>query len=211
MDFTQKIYYNNKPLIVAADVEALRLAHPLLGGYVVAADNASPDYAAAFAMLDDSRTQGVLVQDGSIDVLLAHLSSVYKTIVAGGGLVYNEHGDILMIYRRGKWDLPKGKLDEGETIDECALREVSEETGVNQLTLGSLLCNTYHIYQEKGRYLLKHTVWFSMKAAGVQNLVPQPEEDILEARWVNPRELQPFVGNTYEAIKDVLIHAGMAW
>lgn len=211
MDFTQKIYYNNKPLIVAADVEAMRQAHPLLGGYVVAAGNNPPDYADAFALLDDTRTQGVLVQDGSIDVLLAHLSSLYKTIVAGGGLVYNEHGDILMIYRRGKWDLPKGKLDEGETIDECALREVSEETGVHQLTLGSLLCNTYHIYQEKGRYLLKHTVWFRMTAAGVQNLVPQPEEDILEARWVNPHELHPFVGNTYEAIKDVLIHAGMAW
>jgi 8-oxo-dGTP pyrophosphatase MutT (NUDIX family) len=62
-----------------------------------------------------------------------------KTIVAAGGLVFNENKELLMIYRRSKWDLPKGKLDEGETIEECAIREVEEETGVQQIILGKLI------------------------------------------------------------------------
>ncbi|MBV9986191.1 MAG: NUDIX domain-containing protein, partial [Chitinophagaceae bacterium] len=101
-------------------------------------------------------------------------------IVAAGGLVQNENGELLMIYRRGKWDLPKGKLDKGESIEACALREVTEETGVRNLQLGALIDIGYHEYFDKylQQEVIKETHWFRMSATGTQHLVPQTEEDI---------------------------------
>ena len=109
-----------------------------------------------------------------------------KTIVAGGGLVQNESGKLLMMYRRGKWDLPKGKLDAGETIEACAVREVMEETGIINIELGRLIDIGRHDYYD--RYLqeevIKETHWFAMKAKGEQTPVPQTEEDITAIKWV---------------------------
>jgi len=102
-------------------------------------------------------------------------------------------------------------LDKGETIEDCALREISEETGLSQLTLGEKLCETYHIYDEKGKKRIKYTTWFKMLHTARENLVAQTEEDIEEVLWVNTSNLAPFMSNTYSAIKDVLITAGMRW
>jgi mutator protein MutT len=99
-------------------------------------------------------------------------------ILAAGGIVRNENGEILMQYRRGKWDLPKGKLDDNETIEECAVREVEEETGLTNIQLGALIGVTNHRYVERGLEIDKETHWFAMRVAGDQTLVPQTEEDI---------------------------------
>ena len=116
-----------------------------------------------------------------------------------------------MIYRRGKWDLPKGKRDDGEEIDYCALREVSEETGLQQLTLGDKICDTYHVYAQNGQSLLKCTAWFKMFGSSKEKLVPQKEENILDARWINIREMGPVVFKSYEAIREVLHAAEVKW
>ena len=123
----------------------------------------------------------------------------------------NENDAVLMIYRRGKWDLPKGKKDAGEDIAQCALREVSEETGLQQLKLKNKICETYHIYTQNRQNLLKCTTWYRMKAAGSETLVPQAEENILEARWIAESELSPIVFKSYEAIREVLQEAGFKW
>lgn len=134
-----------------------------------------------------------------------------KKIVAGGGLVLNETGDLLMIFRRGKWDLPKGKLDEGETIEECALREVAEETGVLQMLMGELIGITFHEYFDKylGEEVIKETHWFAMKAKGQQDLVPQTEEDITDIKWVNSEELSGCLENSYPTIIEIVQKAGI--
>jgi len=125
-------------------------------------------------------------------------------IVAGGGIVQNEEGKILFQFRRGKWDLPKGKLDEGETIEECAIREVEEETGLRNIALGQLIGITSHNYTEKRKDIEKETHWFAMKVSGKQNLEPQLEEDITELRWVAKDELEDYLSNTFANIVEIV-------
>lgn len=125
-------------------------------------------------------------------------------IVAAGGIVENEEGKILLQYRRGKWDLPKGKLDEGETIEECAVREVEEETGLQNIQLGELVGVTHHNYTERGENIDKETHWFGMKVSGHQTLTPQTDEDILELRWVAENELPYYLSNTYPNITEII-------
>ena len=131
-------------------------------------------------------------------------------ICAAGGLVENEKGEFLFIFRRNKWDLPKGKLDPGETLEECAKREVSEETGVNQLRILKFLIITYHDYEERGIAFLKESYWYHMKAEGNQTGVPQSEEDITELKWIAPTHFNIVQENTYPGILEVLHAAGFS-
>jgi 8-oxo-dGTP pyrophosphatase MutT (NUDIX family) len=125
-------------------------------------------------------------------------------IIAGGGIVENEEGKILFQFRRGHWDLPKGKLDEGETIEECALREVEEETGLRNIELRKPIGITTHFYTERDEDIEKETHWFAMKVAGEQELTPQIEEDITELRWVGKDELEDYLTNTFDNIIEIV-------
>jgi len=109
-----------------------------------------------------------------------------------------------LIFRRGKWYLPKGKLDEGETIEECAVREVKEETGLLNVQITGTLPSTHHTYQQDGNKILKKSAWFNMFAEGNQHLTPQTEEDITEIKWVPVTDLQMYLNQTYPSVKDVL-------
>lgn len=134
-----------------------------------------------------------------------------RKILAGGGLVLNDAGELLMIFRRGKWDLPKGKLDEGETIEDCALREVKEETGLQDVERGELVAVSYHTYfdiyiQEE---VVKESHWFRMHAKGQQQLVPQTEEDIQQIEWVNRQRLEQHLLNSYDNVIEVIRKAGL--
>ena len=105
---------------------------------------------------------------------------------------------------RGKWDLPKGKLDKGEKLEECAVREVEEETGLNKVEIISPLTITYHTYHEGTKFILKECHWYTMKVKGEQVLIPQTEEDILEIKWVKASHLKNTVKNTFPSIEDVI-------
>jgi 8-oxo-dGTP pyrophosphatase MutT (NUDIX family) len=129
-------------------------------------------------------------------------------IEAAGGLVKNEKGELLFMFRKGKWDLPKGKLDPGETMEDCALREVREETGLVQLELKNFLLITEHEYTERGEFILKKSHWYLMEAASHQLLIPQTEEDISELRWVRPADFKIVLTNTYPSIVEVLQAGG---
>ena len=131
-----------------------------------------------------------------------------KTIIAAGGLVFNSQQELLMIFRKGKWDLPKGKLDEGETIEECAVREIKEETGLTTVELGKGLGITVHNYTENGEKIEKETHWFRMVAPGVQPLIPQAEEDITAIEWINKKKLAPCLQNTYTNIAAIIARSG---
>ncbi|MFM2229981.1 MAG: pyrophosphohydrolase [Bacteroidota bacterium] len=119
----------------------------------------------------------------------------------GGGLVYNKEGKVLFIYRNGKWDLPKGGIEKNEDIEETALREVEEETGVDQLKITRKLQKTYHIFKRGGKYRLKITHWFEMKSNFEGTPQPQINEGIEKVAWLTPEEVRTALGNSYENIK----------
>ncbi len=129
-----------------------------------------------------------------------------KTIIkAGGGLILNENEDILMIYRRGKWDLPKGKLDEGETIEQCAVREVQEECGLGEVWIGRELCTTTHFYEMNDTEVKKLTTWYLMLAPNAQELKPQSEEDIEKCEWVSNQRAKELLEDSYPTIREVFV------
>ena len=120
---------------------------------------------------------------------------------AGGGLVYNANGDVLFIFRNGKWDLAKGGMEKNETIEQTAIREVKEETGVTGLIITEKLQKTYHIFKRNGRYKLKITQWFEMQTKYEGNPQGQAEEGIEKVEWVNPKNIPMLLENSYENIK----------
>ncbi|WP_395046496.1 NUDIX hydrolase [Flavobacterium sp.] len=120
---------------------------------------------------------------------------------AGGGLVFNKNGAVLFIFRNGKWDLPKGGIEKGELIEDTAIREVEEETGVTGLTITGKLQKTYHIFKRNGRYKLKITHWYEMKTDFEGTPTGQIEEGIEKVAWLNPDEIKEALKNSYENIK----------
>jgi 8-oxo-dGTP pyrophosphatase MutT (NUDIX family) len=139
-----------------------------------------------------------------LDKLKKALFKKFTIIKAAGGLVTNQTDEVLLIFRRGKWDLPKGKLDEGENLEQCAVREVEEETGLRNITLLSPLMITYHTYHEGSKFILKESHWYNMKVSGEQKLIPQLEEEIHEIKWVKNTELQSYMKNSFPSVVDVL-------
>jgi 8-oxo-dGTP pyrophosphatase MutT (NUDIX family) len=137
-------------------------------------------------------------------IFLKQARQQFKYIEAAGGLVYNEEGACLFIYRRDKWDLPKGKLDEGELPMEAAKREVEEECGVVVSAVNELLAETYHLYSLKKKVVFKKTYWYAMDVSGKPNLIPQAEEDITEACWLLKNQLAEVKANSYPLILDLV-------
>jgi 8-oxo-dGTP pyrophosphatase MutT (NUDIX family) len=131
--------------------------------------------------------------------------NLFTLIEAAGGFVLNEKQETLSIFRLGKWDLPKGKLEENERIEECAIREVEEECGIQNLKITSPVFHTYHTYVLKGESILKRTHWYKM-ATTTQDLTPQTEEDITEVIWADNKRLVEIQENTYLNIQLVLKH-----
>jgi 8-oxo-dGTP pyrophosphatase MutT (NUDIX family) len=129
-----------------------------------------------------------------------------RKIIAAGGLIVNEKNELLMIFRRKKWDLPKGKLDEGESIENCAIREVKEETGLTPALYGGLIGLTYHDYFDKlsKEEVTKETHWFGMRVFGIQKPIPQAEEEITEVKWVKKNELGKYLKATYPNVVEII-------
>jgi 8-oxo-dGTP pyrophosphatase MutT (NUDIX family) len=141
------------------------------------------------------------------EALYEAVTAQFPSIEAGGGLVTNPRGEILMIFRHTRWDLPKGKLEPGERIEDCAVREVEEETGIRHPERGEKLLVTNHFYRLDGEWTMKKTTWYAMSHPG-GTLVPQVEEDITAIEWVSPAKLDAYLRTTYPAIVDVFEAAG---
>jgi 8-oxo-dGTP pyrophosphatase MutT (NUDIX family) len=122
-------------------------------------------------------------------------------VAAGGGFVTNPKGKVLFIFRNGKWDLPKGKVDKGETIENAALREVEEETGVKDLVIDKFLRTTYHIFKRAGEYQLKEVHWFAMSTSYKGKLVGDKSEGIVKVKWKGPKKAAKALENSYHNIK----------
>ncbi len=155
-------------------------------------------------MLEGDRRE-VYLYTKNLGEVWSNFKARFKIIEAAGGAVINPNGQILMIYRLGKWDLPKGKIEFGEPKEMAAVREVEEETGVQKPEIVGVLPTTYHVYELEGKRILKRTYWYTMAiAADFDFLVPQLEESILDAVWCDRREVEENLKNTYGNIALVL-------
>ena len=142
----------------------------------------------------------------NIEKVFKSLIADLRIIKAAGGLVKNGEGHYLFIHRLGKWDLPKGKVEEDEKMKEAALREVEEECGLKIDYLGRKIMTTYHTYTMRNKFVLKQTKWYEMAVNEVPKLTPQKEEDIDQAIWVKPANLDKIKADTYPLILDVIEH-----
>ena len=130
--------------------------------------------------------------------------SRYKIIEASGGVVYNEDNQLLMIFRNGRWDLPKGKIECGEDVQACAIREVQEETGVFNLVIIRELTDTYHTYLMNKKRILKKTYWFTMSSDYKEQFKPQIKENITIVNWIKIEEIPKLLEKSYKNIKRLI-------
>lgn len=137
------------------------------------------------------------------DAVFAAFAAEFTPVEAAGGIVVNNRGEWLMIHRNGRWDLPKGHLEECETLEECAVREVGEETGVTGARVERPLCDTLHAYNLYGSWELKRTHRFRMRIVGCTQPAPQREEGIDRARWCTPEQVRNNLEGTFPTIRRV--------
>lgn len=148
--------------------------------------------------------EAITLYHENYNLLKSDFKGLFTVIEASGGVVVNEMDEILFIFRRGHWDLPKGKIEKGEKKKQAAVREVEEETGVSHLALHDKLCVTKHVYRSKsGKRIIKKSHWYNMSTLKA-DLIPQTEEDIEEAVWMTLEEFNAQPRVVYSSIKDVL-------
>ncbi len=201
-----KIYINGQPLSLCSPLDMAKGGVPR-GDHLVARYTGKAKFLLNYIDLLEKgspNVQEVTLFSDDVEQMWADFSSHFRLVEAAGGLVRNLAGECLLIFRRGHWDLPKGKLDKGESPAQAAVREVQEETGLSYLELGQPLPTSYHTYRDgKNRRVLKPTYWFAMRTTET-TLQPQAEEDIEEAVWMDAdsflTEDQPIWPN----IKDLL-------
>jgi ADP-ribose pyrophosphatase YjhB (NUDIX family) len=198
-----KIYINEKPiyLLSISEMEEQKTTNKVLKSVYRGKVKLLHQIIDTFEKNNDY--EGAFIATNNIDGLITDFKSLFKIIEAAGGVVFNENNEILFIFRRGFWDLPKGKIDKGESIEAAAIREVQEETGVSNIHLKGLITTTYHIFEQKGKRILKPTYWYKMLTSD-NNLMPQAEEDIEKAVWMTKNDFfssQPIV---YKNIVEVL-------
>lgn len=198
-----KIFINEYPLVITANEQDF-----YDGGNFRIVDDNPASIAAAVDTLERSDkiigNFGLMVMTEDEEVTFRKFAKPYQRISAAGGLVYNEKGELLLILRQGKWDLPKGKVDKGETVEEAAVREVEEECGIDKLVLGEPVKKTYHTYFLDQQRVLKTTHWFKMTAVEYAAMSPQLEENITDLKWFDPKTLDIEALNTYTSIRELL-------
>jgi 8-oxo-dGTP pyrophosphatase MutT (NUDIX family) len=199
-----KIYFGDKPVFLCDDINTELheiLHHP---DAVFIDELSGPAIKSLLHEIKKDEFHAGVLWDKDLDKLKKVFFKHFTVIEAAGGIVQNSKKEILFIYRLDKWDLPKGKMEKGEKPDECALREVQEETGVSRLTVKEKIGETYHTYDAFGKHFLKVTHWYYITCPAVQQLIPQTEEDITAIEWVAVKNIKEQLKNTYPSIKDIL-------
>ena len=200
----QKIYIGNKPLILTDNITEEIKNYLDLADTIFMDELNDPGVDMILNALQRPEINTGIFFYKNVQEVVASIKKKFTVVQAAGGLVHTIEDHILLIFRRGKWDLPKGKLDEGEPLEVCAVREVEEETEVKNIQLEKLITVTYHTYHEKEKNFLKETHWYLMYSKEKQSLTPQVEEDIEKCEWVPVSKLAPYMQNAHLSIVDVI-------
>lgn len=197
---THRIYFENRCIIICPS-DDLVLADANSIEYHL---GDKKDFSVMVDMFEISKSlDKVYIPATDTDKAYKKICEEFKEVNAGGGLVSNKRGDYLLIKRNGLWDLPKGHQEKGENIETTSLREVQEETGIDELEIQDFICMTDHCYKRDGIWHLKHSYWYDMLYNAPLDLTPQQEEDITKAAWVAKCKLPLFLSNTYPSIVEV--------
>jgi 8-oxo-dGTP pyrophosphatase MutT (NUDIX family) len=146
----------------------------------------------------------IVFRSSDVEKLFSDFKSNFQYVEAAGGIVYNSKNKVLLIKRNGLWDLPKGKVEQGETYTEAALREVTEECGITNQTIDKELEATYHTFVMNNVNYLKKTHWFTMKYSGNETPKPQLEEGLTKVEWIEKSKTKYYFKNMFASIIDVL-------
>jgi len=199
-----KIFFNDKPLFLCDEIDTI--IQPLVhhDNTIFIDELNSHTIKAMIHEMQQPKVNAGVFFNKNINELKRTFFKKFILVPAAGGLVMNEKKESLFIFRKGKWDLPKGKMEKGEKPADCAIREVKEETGLKKVKLGQLLTLTYHTYHEGTNFMLKESHWFLMKSKSDQLLTPQIEEGIIQIRWANKEEIPVYLLNSFPSVADVL-------
>ncbi|WEK71476.1 MAG: NUDIX domain-containing protein [Candidatus Chryseobacterium colombiense] len=196
-----KVFVNEKKLLLSKQPENLEkvLDYENVTSLEIALD-----------LLENTSVKELNVFGENIDKIWTEFQNLFRIIEAAGGIVNDTDGKILFIKRLGKWDLPKGKMEKGESREESAVREIEEETGLKGVELVRFINTTYHIYIERnGDKVLKCTHWFEMNFKGEDTSKPQIEEGITEVAWKNTSQIEEEVfPSTFKNIKLIIKEFG---
>ena len=199
-----KIFFDNKPLFLCDDVDASLQPYLHHDDAIFIDEFSSQAVKSMVHEMEQPNIHAGIYFHKDFEALKKAFFKKFTLIFAAGGFVQNEKEEVLMMFRRGKWDLPKGKLDKKESMEDCAVRETEEETGLKNIKLLSPLMTTYHTYHEGARFILKESYWYKMKATGGEKLIPQTAEGIHEIKWVKPSLLKDYYKECYPSVVDVL-------
>lgn len=190
------IYVGDKPIILTTEVEK----ETDFKSYLLKSVNIGK----VIKTLNNTDLEAVHLVYKNEDKLLRKFLKLLPNVVAGGGKVYNSKNEILFIYRNDKWDLPKGKTERKESIEETAIREVEEETGVKGLSITKPLPTTYHIFKRNGKHRIKITYWFEMRTDFEGKLFPEENEGITKVEWLDAKASQEAMENSYANIRELV-------
>ncbi|MDU8885322.1 NUDIX domain-containing protein [Yeosuana sp. MJ-SS3] len=191
-----KVFVNDKPIVLTTEIEKETYFKNYLLNNV--------KLGKVIRTLNTTKLQEARLIHKNKDKILKKFLKKLPNVIAGGGKVYNDKDEVLFIFRNGKWDLPKGKAEKKETIDQTALREVEEETGVKGLEITKPLDMTYHIFKRNGRYRIKITYWFEMKTSYRDSLKAEESEGITQVAWLNKEQQEEALKNSYANIKGLM-------
>lgn len=188
-----KVFVNESPLILTN-----KLSDTTNNNYFLLNGSSIND---AISSLAKKKLDIAYIYHPNHEEILKKFAKKIPLVIAAGGVVTNKEGKVLFIFRNGKWDLPKGGVDKGETLEQAAIREVEEETGVQGLKIENFLKTTYHIFKRNGMYKLKEVHWFAMRTSFKGELVGEASEGIEKVKWKGPEKIKKALENSYTNIK----------
>ena len=194
-----KVYYDNRFILVSSQPDRLQ-KYSLFHKF----HDQSDLYLQIENFINNSSIESMNLYSYKIDHLWNTFKGYFRCMEAAGGLVRDKQGRLLFIHRFGKWDIPKGHIDKGESASECAIREVREETGIKPDRIVHQLSNSYHIYPYKDSFCLKTTHWFYMTYSGDSTTIPQLSEGITQAEWIDEEMVTRVIQDTWLSLRAVI-------